>query len=254
MASNKKIRTRPRLVSESCFDFLHIELVNLVKQQFNLGSGAAQPGGKALPTVANPVVVDDDDRKDAAASATDAKNNTAKPKSSSLFAPFASSNKSAKERDANRKRAFEKLRAMGFTVGERLAQRATQNTPFLQTGMDMVKFLCKDFWILVFRKQITKLQTNYKGMYVLQDKEFRWTSRLSCVKHPSDEAQLYTALACGLIQGALSNMTMSVTVRADTSKFPQCWFTVREVPRPHAALQPIGSVSKSGTSAVSNKT
>lgn len=28
--------------------------------------------------------------------------------------------------------------------------------------LDVIKFVCKDFWILIFKKQIDKLQTNHR--------------------------------------------------------------------------------------------
>ena len=35
--------------------------------------------------------------------------------------------------------------------------------------LEAVKFLCKEFWTEVFRKQIDKLQTNHRGVFVLKD-------------------------------------------------------------------------------------
>jgi hypothetical protein len=43
----------------------------------------------------------------------------------------------------------------------------------------VIKFLCKDLWTLVFRKQIDNLKTNHRGVYVLTDNAFRPFSRMS---------------------------------------------------------------------------
>lgn len=43
----------------------------------------------------------------------------------------------------------------------------------------MIKFLCKDLWTLVFKKQIDNLKTNHRGVYVLTDNMFRPLGRMS---------------------------------------------------------------------------
>jgi|SRR5579862_2203854 trafficking protein particle complex subunit 6 len=62
--------------------------------------------------------------------------------------------------------------------------------------MDVIKFLCKDLWTLLFRKQIDNLKTNHrvlyagegltKGVYVLTDNSFKWFSRMSTVAGAQD--------------------------------------------------------------------
>lgn len=43
----------------------------------------------------------------------------------------------------------------------------------------MIKFICKDFWTEIFRKQIDNLRTNHKGVYVLADNKFRLFAHMS---------------------------------------------------------------------------
>src|SRR4051794_3935749 len=126
-----------------------------------------------------------------------------------------------------------------------------------------VKFLCKEFWLSVFRKQIDKLQTNYKGIYVLHDFQFRWINRCdasnavltatitaapaanpqpqpnpapsqqppqptAAATNPNalnDTAKLYTSLACGILRGALFNLGVTATVKAEV-RLPSATFTV----------------------------
>lgn len=40
--------------------------------------------------------------------------------------------------------------------------------PRLGDTLEVVKFLCKDLWQAVFRKQVDNLKTNHRGVYVLQ--------------------------------------------------------------------------------------
>lgn len=94
-----------------------------------------------------------------------------------------------------------RLDALGYRVGQGLVERyisppspshiyppfATMtdvpsfslNTPRPQTPLDMIKFICKDLWTLLFRKQIDNLKTNHRGTFVLTDTRFNPLSRMS---------------------------------------------------------------------------
>lgn len=56
--------------------------------------------------------------------------------------------------------AGRKLEAVGFQVGCRLVERYTKERPRFSDTLEIIKFICKDFWFEVYRKQIDKLQTN----------------------------------------------------------------------------------------------
>ena len=38
----------------------------------------------------------------------------------------------------------------------------SRDRPLFTDTLDMIKFLCKDIWILTFRKQIDNLKTNHR--------------------------------------------------------------------------------------------
>lgn len=59
-------------------------------------------------------------------------------------------------------RAGRKVEAVGFQVGQRLVERYTKELPRFTEVLDVIKFICKEFWFEVYRKQIDKLQTNNK--------------------------------------------------------------------------------------------
>ena len=59
-------------------------------------------------------------------------------------------------------RDYSKLEQMGFQVGVRLAERLTADKPRFGDSLEAVKFVCKDFWTQVFKKQIDNLKTNHK--------------------------------------------------------------------------------------------
>jgi hypothetical protein len=43
----------------------------------------------------------------------------------------------------------------------------------------MIKFICKDLWHVLFRKQIDNLKTNHRGTFVLTDNKFPALARMS---------------------------------------------------------------------------
>lgn len=57
--------------------------------------------------------------------------------------------------------------------------RFSANRPRPQTPLDSIKFVCKDLWPLLFRKQIDNLKTNHRGVFVLTDQRFQPISRVS---------------------------------------------------------------------------
>lgn len=60
-----------------------------------------------------------------------------------------------------------------------IVRRFSANTPRPNAPLDMIKFICKDLWMLVFRKQIDNLKTNHRGTFVLTDNRFQPLARMS---------------------------------------------------------------------------
>lgn len=167
-------------------------------------------------------------------------------------------------------RSAARIERMGYDVGYRLCERLAQHRPLLgpgspspevgdgggggnsggnnplvmgggghhtvmdpKTQLEAVKFLCKEFWMEVFRKQIDKLQTNHRGVFVLKDLELKWLRRL-----PPDEesarvgAIRILAFPCGLIRGALACLGLSGAVvscdfLADGKSMASCSFNIK---------------------------
>ena len=130
-----------------------------------------------------------------------------------------------KEREMAFERAAAKIESIGYQVGYRLCERLAQTKPSLtmavtvgdaDASLEAVKFLCKEFWIEVFGKQIDKLQTNHRGIFVLKDNELLWLRRLPADDERSRVAAIkLLAFPCGLIRGALSNLGISTLVSCD---------------------------------------
>lgn len=116
--------------------------------------------------------------------------------------------------------------------------------PRFTDHLEAIKFICKDFWSELFKKQIDNLKTNHRGTFVLQDNHFRWLTRVSldpaventdATENDSgslgDSAAQTTSMLlyfpCGLIRGALTNLGIPCAVSADMSNLPACSFVVR---------------------------
>ncbi|KAL3966283.1 trafficking protein particle complex subunit 6 [Sarotherodon galilaeus] len=119
-----------------------------------------------------------------------------------------------------------KLENIGFRVGQGLIERLTKDTARFKDELDIMKFICKDFWTCVFKKQIDNLRTNHQGIYVLQDNKFGLLSHLSVGKQYMEHAPKYLAFTCGLVRGALSNLGVKSIVTSEVSVMPSCKFQV----------------------------
>uniref|UniRef100_A0A7S2VFP3 Trafficking protein particle complex subunit 6B n=1 Tax=Entomoneis paludosa TaxID=265537 RepID=A0A7S2VFP3_9STRA len=140
--------------------------------------------------------------------------------------------------------AAAKLERIGFAVGYRLTERLAQNktwnaVPNQDTAaavaaqqLEAVKFLCKEVWMDLFGKQIDKLQTNHRGVFVLKDLNLKWLTRFpSGTEQARVTAIRLLAFPCGLIRGCLSNLGIPAVVScdflADGQNMAACSFNIK---------------------------
>eukprot|EP00055_Hartaetosiga_balthica_P010495 m.44917 g.44917 ORF g.44917 m.44917 type:complete len:174 (-) comp7192_c0_seq1:3906-4427(-) len=125
------------------------------------------------------------------------------------------------------------VESIGYRTGVALFERHTvhlgeqkQYTRF-SDELDIIKYLCKDLWQLIFQKQVDNLKTNHKGMYVLVDNghPFLDTIAPEYENHPTTSLLLW--YCCGLIRGGLSSLGMQCSVTADITTIPACKFNVQ---------------------------
>ncbi|KAI4238885.1 MAG: hypothetical protein LQ349_000798 [Xanthoria aureola] len=136
------------------------------------------------------------------------------------------------DEEEQREAVFRRLDALGYRVGQGLVERFSRDRPRFTDTLDMIKFLCKDIWILVFRKQIDNLKTNHRGVYVLTDHSFRPFARMS-MSSPSEalaRVQPFLWFPCGIIRGVLAGMGIEATVQAETVELPGATFQIKTVP------------------------
>ncbi|KAM4108530.1 hypothetical protein ACB094_03G051600 [Castanea mollissima] len=62
--------------------------------------------------------------------------------------------------------AARRIEAIGFQVGLQLSERYTMERPRFSDHLEAIKFICKDFWSELFKKQIDNLKTNHRYMQI----------------------------------------------------------------------------------------
>ncbi|KAK6349721.1 Trafficking protein particle complex subunit 33 [Orbilia brochopaga] len=198
--------------SASCIDLLLIELVPLVHRIAD-----------AAPTIDSPAPTSTI-RSDAAATAV-----PAAPPAGGAAGAAAVGDK--EEEDAARDDIFSRLENLGYKVGIGLVERFSRDRSRFTDTLDVIKFLCKDIWHLVFRKQIDNLKTNHRGVYVLTDLTFRPLVRMSTTSGvpATTKAAPFLQFPCGIIRGALSAMGVNAQVTAETPGLPGAVFQITTV-------------------------
>ncbi|KAF3859866.1 hypothetical protein F7725_000121 [Dissostichus mawsoni] len=114
--------------------------------------------------------------------------------------------KSADSGDTEHGGNISTLENMGCRVGQGLVERLTKDTARFKDELDIMKFVCKDFWTC--------------------DNKFRLLSQLSAGKQYLEHAPKYLAFSCGLVRGALSNLGVKSIVTAEVSVMPACKFQI----------------------------
>lgn len=125
-----------------------------------------------------------------------------------------------------------RLDMLGYRVGQGLVERFSRDRPPFHDTLDVIKFLCKDLWTLVFRKQVDNLKTNHRGVYVLTDNSFRPFQRMSTEAGGQAivRAQPFLWFPCGIVRGALAALGVTATVQAESSELPGAIFQIKTLP------------------------
>eukprot|EP01027_Heterolobosea_sp_BB2_P008903 GEZU01013192.1.p1 GENE.GEZU01013192.1~~GEZU01013192.1.p1 ORF type:complete len:142 (-),score=2.59 GEZU01013192.1:138-563(-) len=114
--------------------------------------------------------------------------------------------------------------------------RYTRDKPRFSGDLEVIKFLCKEFWMDTFKRQIDNLKTNHRGTFVLTDSKFRWLSRISAqtIDETQEAAAPFIIFPTGIIRGALSvlgvNAMVSAEVEFSQHSTPSCQFKVQVKP------------------------
>ncbi|RPB05780.1 transport protein particle component [Choiromyces venosus 120613-1] len=194
-------------LNSTCLDLLLIEIVPLahrLSQQFSTSSSisALHPSSSSSPS----------------------------------SAAAASGGGGGDEEEEEREAVFYRLEMLGYRVGHGLVERFSRDRPRMSDTLDVIKFVCKDLWTIVFRKQIDNLKTNHRGVYVLTDNSFKPFSRMSAETggNAVARAQPFLWFPCGIVRGALANMGVNASVQAETTELPSATFKIETLSKPVA--------------------
>jgi len=152
--------------------------------------------------------------------------------------------------------AFSKLELLGYIIGKRYIERLTKDRERFIDTLDIMKFICREFWTELFRKAIDKLQTNNRGTFVLQDFNFRNIKYISGTAQEDTKAITlsYMVLPCGIIRGALSGLGLESSVHADISALPRVVFSITLTTLPPLPANTPGSTSNPNSTATISTT
>ncbi|KAI0105572.1 BET3 family protein [Nemania sp. FL0031] len=207
-----------RFMGSSCLDFLLIELVPMAYRIANELQEASDDGGSGGSSNNN----------DGAGSVS----TTAGTASTAPGTASVTGRKSKLDEDEEREAVFYRLESLGYRVGLGLVERFSRDRPRFTDTLDAIKFVCKDLWMLVFKKQVDNLKTNHRGVYVLTDHAFRPISRMSADAggQAVQRAQAFLWFPCGILRGSLAAMGISATVQAETNELPGAVFQIKTAP------------------------
>ncbi|KAK6534684.1 Trafficking protein particle complex subunit 33 [Arthrobotrys megalospora] len=199
--------------SASCIDLLLIELVPLVHR---MAESAPSLDHHHIPSYPKPATIIDLDNPPSTPTTTTTNTAAADPPT---------------DEETARDDIFNRLENLGYKVGIGLVERFSRDRSRFTDNLDVIKFLCKDIWHLVFRKQIDNLKTNHRGVYVLTDMTFRPLVRMSASSGvPAvSKAAPFLQFPCGIIRGALSAMGVNAQVSAETPGLPGAVFQITTV-------------------------
>jgi len=93
---------------------------------------------------------------------------------------------------ADQEAAFYRIEQLGYQVGQRLLSPILfqYSSTLITEQLERVKFLCKEFWTVIFGKAIDNLKTNHKGVYVLYDYTFDWITRFGADANSPEAAKM----------------------------------------------------------------
>ena len=121
---------------------------------------------------------------------------------------------------------------IGVYVGKRFIERLSKPQLRFTSDRDIIRFIRSEFWPVVFCKQLEQVGTpkggNKKGVYLLRDLKFKPLTRFSLGTHQDTQSACskYLLFPCGLLKGALANLGMDAHVTCDQQSLPQCTFRV----------------------------
>ena len=108
----------------------------------------------------------------------------------------------------------------------------------MRDHLEIMKFLCKEFWTTVYKKEIDQLKTDYHGTFLILDHRFRGLGSFMGAAVTKEELHPYLQFPCGVLRGALAAFGVEATVSSDANwvdGVPRCAFRICVRPDPNKA-------------------
>lgn len=117
------------------------------------------------------------------------------------------------------KQKLSEIDELGSHLGERIANHLLNNNNVTtSTKMevdDIMKFLGREAWLFLFGRQISKLQTNRKGTFLIDCDDIKFHHCLIIDKNTQDETlEQILSFVSGIVKGVLSAFNVECVVTA----------------------------------------
>jgi trafficking protein particle complex subunit 6 len=136
-------------VNISCFDLLLIELIPLAERMAREYEASLD-----RPSLVN--------KYPSTKAALHSTNNAPSATGGAPAAGVSLATDGQPETELFKETVFYRLESLGYRVGLGLTERFSRDRPRSTDQLDVIKFLCKDLWMVVFKKQIDNLKTNHR--------------------------------------------------------------------------------------------
>lgn len=128
-----------------------------------------------------------------------------------------------------------KVEQYGYSIGLRLAEvliyKDSQNEILKDLELlNIMKFICRDVWKVLYQKQMDNLRTNHRGTFVLVDNSFKMFQRFDSPMGYQDtlsKSKPYLWIPCGVIRGVLKSFGVDSLVTPEITKFPSVSFNIQ---------------------------
>ncbi|CCH47147.1 Transport protein particle [Wickerhamomyces ciferrii] len=130
---------------------------------------------------------------------------------------------------------YYKVEQYGFSIGIRISEiliYKNSNNEILKNLelLNIMKFICRDVWKLIYGKQMDNLRTNHKGTFVLIDNSFKIFNNYDSPIDLNDtilKSKPYLYIPTGIIRGVLKSFGVESIVTPEITKFPSVSFNIQ---------------------------
>mmetsp|Transcript_10000 Transcript_10000/g.14938 ORF Transcript_10000/g.14938 Transcript_10000/m.14938 type:complete len:174 (+) Transcript_10000:958-1479(+) len=116
-----------------------------------------------------------------------------------------------------------KLKSLGSNLSGKLMFRIVKDHVWLKEENAILRFICKEFWMYLFGKNVDRLQTNNRGVFIIYDYKFTWIQTCSVESTEPELTEsihklqlLYLGLVSGFIKGGLHSLGINASVEGAT--------------------------------------